>query len=76
MNSLTQTDSPSSRPAARRPIPNRHVNGQGHHRPQQPQNGIKITKPYSDEWLSNLFLTEERGCLQLVNIEVGALIFA
>ncbi|CRZ50343.1 TPA: hypothetical protein ACNURB_003172 [Vibrio cholerae] len=37
MNSLTQTASPSSRPAARRPVPNRHVNGQGHHRAPQPQ---------------------------------------
>ncbi|EOD4313872.1 hypothetical protein ACPD0U_001474 [Vibrio cholerae] len=37
MNSLTQTASPSSTPAARRPVPNRHVNGQGHHRAPQPQ---------------------------------------
>ncbi|MEH0371755.1 hypothetical protein [Vibrio mimicus] len=37
MNSFANSASPSSRPAARRPVPNRHVNGQGHYRAPQPQ---------------------------------------
>ncbi|WP_269667656.1 hypothetical protein [Vibrio sp. RC586] len=37
MNTFASSASPSSKPAARRPVPNRHVNGQGHHRSPQPQ---------------------------------------
>ncbi len=40
MNTFAPPASPSSRPAARRPVPNRHVNGQGHNRAPQP------TKPH------------------------------